>query len=202
MAIKAVVFDIGGVLELTPSTGWREKWAARIGLTVGEMRDKMYATWRGGSIGAIDLASVELQTATVLGLTKGEVKALMADLWAEYLGTHNEALHDYFRGLRPAYQTAILSNSFVGAREREQEAYDFENSCDFIIYSHEVGMAKPDPQIYQLLCDRLKLEAHEIVFLDDSPRIVESARAFGLHTVQFESNEQAIAEINQLLSSV
>jgi len=40
----------------------------------------------------------------------------MADLCAEYLGTLNVELTNYFRELRPRYRTAMLSNSFVGAR--------------------------------------------------------------------------------------
>ena len=44
----------------------------------------------------------------------------MADLWREYLGTANTELIEYARRLRPRYRTGILSNSFVGAREREQ----------------------------------------------------------------------------------
>lgn len=203
MTIKAVVFDIGGVLSLSipAASRWREKWAARSGISMEQMRKKVYTTWRAGSIGTIDLATVRAQTATFLGLSKGEIDQLMKDLWVDYLGSHNKELHDYFRGLRPAYQTAILSNSFVGAREREQEAYDFENSCDFIIYSHEVGLSKPDPRIYTLLCKRLGLAPNEVVFLDNSESIIESAREFGLHAVHFKNNEQAIAEIETLLKN-
>ena len=52
----------------------------------------------------------------------------------------------------------ILSNSFVGAREREQAAYGFEDLVDEIIYSHECGMSKPDPGIHALACERLRVE--------------------------------------------
>ncbi len=60
-------------------------------------------------------------------------------------GTANTDLIEYARRLRPRYRTGILSNSFVGAREREQAAYGFEDLVDEIIYSHECGMSKPDP---------------------------------------------------------
>ena len=42
----------------------------------------------------------------------------------------------------------MLSNSFVGAREREQQAHGLEDMCDVIVYSHEAGFVKPDAQIY------------------------------------------------------
>lgn len=71
-----------------------------------------------------------------------------------------------------------MSNSFVEAREREQDAYGFEDLVDEIVYSHEVGMCKPDPRIYELTCMRLGVGPEEMVFLDDvvivSMRLVRS----------------------------
>ena len=70
-----------------------------------------------------------------------------------------------------------MSNSFVGAREREQAAYAFEDLVDEIVYSHEAGMSKPDPRIYALICARLDVRAQETVFLDDAdqaPRAVHT----------------------------
>ena len=200
MAIKAIVFDIGGVLEITPPTGWQQKWEGLLELSSGQLRGKMYDTWRAGSIGTITLDQVHEQTASVLNISTEQVVLLMDDLWTEYLGSLNTELYDYFKSLRPKYTTAILSNSFVGAREKEQEHYGFENSCDTIIYSHEVGMAKPDPRIYALTCEQLKLEPYEIIFVDDVKVIIEAAVKFGLHGVLFESNRQTISSIESLVA--
>ncbi len=72
--------------------------------------------WRAGSVGRIPEADVERRTGEILGLDRAQLDDFMADLWAEYLGTLNAELAAYFASLRPRYQTAILSNSFVGAR--------------------------------------------------------------------------------------
>lgn len=125
----------------------------------------------------------------------------MTDIWREYLGTPNTELMEYFRGLRPRYQTAILSNSFVGAREREQEAYQFDEMCDFIIYSHEVGMQKPNPAIYALTCERLALPPNEVIFLDDNDWAIDAANAYGMRGIVFKDNTQAMADINALLQT-
>jgi epoxide hydrolase-like predicted phosphatase len=124
----------------------------------------------------------------------------MADIWREYLGTANTELIDYARQLRPRYRTGILSNSFVGAREREQAAYGFEDLVDEIVYSHEAGMSKPDPRIYALVCERLGVHPQEAVLLDDWDGSVTGAREAGLHAVQYEDNDQAITVIEQLLA--
>jgi FMN phosphatase YigB (HAD superfamily) len=64
--------------------------------------------------------------------------------------TLNAELSTYFSSLRPCYQTALLGNSFVSARSREQERYHY-----LIIYSHVVGIAKPERRIFELTCERL-----------------------------------------------
>ena len=199
MAIRAVIFDIGGVLEYTPATGWQECWADRLGLPEADLAARLDPLARAGNLGQITLPEFERGVAASLGLGPADLAHFMADLWAEYLGTLNTELTDYFAGLRPRYKTGILSNSFVGAREREQEAYGFADLCDLVVYSHEEGMQKPDPRFYRLASGRLRVAPEEAVFLDDMQDRVEAARAVGMHGVLFETNEQAIADIEACL---
>ena len=201
MAIRAVVFDIGGVLEITPDLGVTRLWEARLGLADGGLDERMRDTWVGGSIGTITEDDVHQAIRERLGLDEGQLTAFMADIWREYLGTPNTELIEYARRLRPRCRTGILSNSFVGAREREQAAYGFEDLVDEIVYSHEAGMSKPDPQIYALVCTRLNVRPQEAVLVDDADRCVAGARRAGLHAIRYQDNQQAIAEIEQLLTS-
>ena len=53
MTIQAVVFDIGGVLEITPDLGVTGIWESRLGLGPGELDKRMSDVWRGGGIGTI-----------------------------------------------------------------------------------------------------------------------------------------------------
>jgi epoxide hydrolase-like predicted phosphatase len=205
MAIRAVVFDIGGVLEVTPDPQMRElnvRWDAQFGLHPGELDERMARMehlWRAGSLGQCTEADVERGLCEIVGLTQEQVDAYMAAMWKEYVGTLNVELADYFRGLRPRYPTGIISNSFVGAREREQALYHFSELADPIIYSHEVGIAKPDPRIYELTCERMGVQPAEMIFLDDAEVCVEAARALGIHGVRFRETAQAIAAIDALL---
>jgi epoxide hydrolase-like predicted phosphatase len=196
MVIRAVVFDIGGVLEITPDLGVHQRWETQLGLPAGEILARMSDVWQGGSIGTITLDDVHEALRDRLGLDD----KLMADLWREYLGTANTELIEYARGLRPRYRTGIVSNSFVGAREREQAAYGFENLVEEIVYSHEVGFSKPDPRIYALICTRLNVLPGEMIFLDDVDVCVTGARDAGIHAVRYQGNAQAIAEIEQVLA--
>ena len=201
MVICAVVFDIGGVLEIDPDLGVIPMWENRLGLPAGELNERMHDAWVGGSIGAISEGDVHQALRDRLGLDKQQVAAFMADIWREYLGTPNTELIDYARQLRPRYRTGILSNSFVGAREKEQAAYCFEDLVDDIVHSHEAGMSKPDPRIYALACTRLGVRPDETVFIDDTEYCVAGAREVGLHAVRYLDNAQVINEIEVLLAS-
>ena len=116
MTIQAVVFDIGGVLEINRDLGVTGMWESRLGLGPGELNERMADVWRGGSIGMISEDDVRQAVRECLGLDGGPLAEFMSDIWREYLGTANTELIGYVRQLRPRCRTGILSNSFVGAR--------------------------------------------------------------------------------------
>jgi epoxide hydrolase-like predicted phosphatase len=199
VAIEAVVFDIGDVLEENPRTGWPERWATRLSTPVAQFERRLGEIWAPGSVGRLSLDDIERQTAAAFDLDDTALAALMEDAWREYVGTLNHELADYFARLRPRYKTGILSNSFVGAREREQQAHRLDEICDVIVYSHEEGCLKPDPQIYRIACDRLGVDPESAVLLDDLEANVEGARAVGMNAITFRTNAQAISELQALL---
>jgi epoxide hydrolase-like predicted phosphatase len=201
VAVDAVVFDIGGVLELTPATGWESRWADELGLSREEFDRRLGRLWRPGELGHESLEAIEDQTARVLELDGDQLARLTADIWAEYLGTLNTELADFFTALRPRFRTGILSNSLVGAREREESAYGLADMCDVIVYSHEEGLAKPDRSFYELVCARLGCEPTRTAFVDDKESCVAGAQAAGLRAVRFLSNEQAIAALEALFDA-
>jgi putative hydrolase of the HAD superfamily len=201
MTIQAVVFDIGGVLEVTPSLGVSEMWEPRLGLEPGEINRRMRDVWEDGAVGAISEQDVRRALTKRLGLDERQLEEFMGWIWREYLGCANAELIGYARQLRPRYRTGILSNSFVGATEREQAAYGFGDLVDEVVYSHECGMSKPDPGIYALACERLRVEPGQMVFLDDHEPYVEGARQAGIHAVLYQDNAQAVGDIERLLES-
>jgi putative hydrolase of the HAD superfamily len=195
MTIQAIVFDIGGVLELTPDPGLDKKWEQKLNLKQDELNQRLGEVWRGGSVGTITIQQVHQNIGEIMNWSKEQVNEFMADIWKEYLGTLNVELAEYFRSLRPKYKTAIISNSFVGAREKEAEHYQFDSICDFIIYSHEVGLRKPDHKIFSLACEQLGLQPYEIIFVDDHKEVYASAEEMGMHCIEFKDNAQTIADI-------
>ncbi|WP_203716836.1 HAD family hydrolase [Asanoa siamensis] len=199
MVIRAVVFDVGGVLEFTEPMDFDRRWEETLGLGDGAIGATMADVWAAGEIGTVTEAQVHAAMRDRLGLTVDQVEAVMADMWKQYLGKPNTDLIAYARALRPRFRTGILSNSFVGAREREQAAYGLTDLVDDCVYSHEVGLSKPDPALWELTCRRLDVAPQEVVFVDDLPLSVTAARAYGMGAVLFETTAQVIAELDALL---
>lgn len=203
MTLRAVVFDLGGVLELDVielvDHGLDARWEARLGLPAGELDRRMQSFWHAGSVGACTEEEVHQGMREQLGMSQEQVEEYMSEMWDWYCGRLNVPLANYFRSLRPRYRTAILSNSFVGARREEQRRHQVEDMCDLIIYSHEVGVAKPDQRIFELTWQRLGVQPEEMLFLDNSRGHVEAACVCGIQAILFENTDQALAALESQL---
>ncbi|HLW00337.1 MAG TPA: HAD family phosphatase [Ktedonobacterales bacterium] len=216
MSIRTVIFDIGGILEIIPDGGdptirfpyMLASWEARLGMKPGELDarldtldEQLHFRGEAGLLGTCTEEEWQAGLQQATGMDDTQLAAFLNDFWDIYMGSPNDELMAYFHGLRPRYQTALLSNSFVGARQREQERFHFAEMTDLIIYSHEEGIAKPDQRIFQRACERLGTLPEEIVFLDDVEQNVAAASACGFHTVLFRDTAQAIADIEACLQA-
>jgi len=201
------VFDIGGVLEVVDDDAWPQlwinRWGDRLGLAPGEVAARLAAYDPGGSVvtGEVSEAQMRQMYASALDLDDAAADQMMAQLWDAYCGTLDVDLRDFAADLRPRYTTAILSNSADGARREEQRRHGFEDLVDVVLYSHELGLAKPDPAVYRVACARLGVEPGEVVFLDDVEANVATARELGWHAVLHRSTAQSIAAITELLEA-
>lgn len=96
------------------------------------------------------------------------------------------------------YHCYILSNYPKSTYEKTKEELDYEEYIDGGIYSWQVKMAKPEPEIYQELLKRYGLVPQECVFIDDNIMNVEMARALGIHAIHFTTKEEAEVELRKL----
>jgi FMN phosphatase YigB (HAD superfamily) len=199
MTIKAVVCDIGGVLEVIDDSVFPGPWPARLGLTDAGFAERLEGLDGDPLVGEVGWPDVLGHWRVRLGLDEERAQALGEDFWRWYVGTPDERLVTWFAGQRPDRLTAILSNSGPGARERERH-HGFEGMVDDLVYSHEVGLAKPEPAVYALTASRLGVRPDEVVFLDDVEVNVEAARAAGWHAVLHEETERSIAEMDRIIA--
>ena len=97
-----------------------------------------------------------------------------------------------------SYRCLYLSNFSKSSHVQCAAALDFLPYMDGGILSYEDKVIKPMPEIYRLLIDRYGLTPGECVFLDDTKRNLDAAEKFGIHTIHFQNQEQAIEELRKL----
>ncbi len=197
--IKAVVLDIGSVLEVIDDDAFPAPFERRHGLADGAVGAA--ADFDGDArVGELTEAEVRAHWQRRLGLSDTQADELMADYWRWYVGSLDEPLMAWFSAVRGrGLKAGILSNSSPGAREAER-CWGFEDVTDDIVYSHEVGLAKPDPAIYALAASRLGVAPDEVVLLDDVPENVDGARAAGWHAVLHEETGRSIVELERVIA--
>ncbi len=200
MPIKAVIFDFGGVLVRTTNEGGRKKWEERLNLAPGELSRTVFESEVSilATVGRVREEDIWKHVSDIYGLSPNELHALEQDFWSG--DELDQTLIGYIHSLRPRYKTAILSNAWSGARLTFTNRFAIHDAVDLIVVSAEVGLAKPDPRIYQLIVKRLEVLPEESIFVDDFEQNVIAARTFGIHAIQFINTRQVIHEIDDLLA--
>jgi HAD superfamily hydrolase (TIGR01509 family) len=200
MAIRAVAFDIGDVLErIDPIQRFTGPWRDRLGMSEPDFEAALATVDDHVThVGGLSEAQLARQYAAALGLSAAQTAEFMADMWDWYCGELDTGLVRFAASLRPRFRTGILSNSVDGARREEQARYQFEQLVDIIVYSHEAGVAKPDPRAFLLLCDGLGVQPGELVFLDDVPGHIDAACELGIHGIVHVSTPDSIAAVEAL----
>lgn len=201
MAIRAVAFDIGDVLErIDPIQCFTQPWRIRLGMSEADFEAALAKVDpdRASRVGSVSEAEMARQYAAALSLSAEQTAEFMADMWDWYCGDLDTELVRFAASLRPRFRTGILSNSVDGARREEQARYQFEQLVDIVIYSDEAGVAKPDPRAFRLLCEGLGVQPDELVFLDDVPGHIDAACALGIHGLLHVSTPDSIAAVEAL----
>lgn len=189
MNIKGLIFDYGGVL-------WDMRWdvsaslAAEHGLEELAVVETLYGseTWRQIAIGVGDRDAWHRESHARLEALAGKPLPPLHQHWRESQAWIEPNL-DLIRRLRPPYATAVLSNADRTLRERFVEKGGTLDLFDAFVCSGEVGVAKPDPRIYALTAERLGMRPADCVFIDDSERNVDAARATGMSAIYFRIDQ-------------
>jgi 2-haloacid dehalogenase len=103
-----------------------------------------------------------------------------------------ERLHD--RGVPLYALTNFSGETFRPTRER----FPFFERFRGIVVSGDEKMLKPEARIYRLLCERYRVDPRQAVFIDDSFKNVEGARAVGLHGIHYQGAEALAQELKYL----
>jgi epoxide hydrolase-like predicted phosphatase len=201
MPIKAVIFDLGGVLVHTVDRRAQRRWEVCLGVAEGDLPRLVVETASSMEAvkGKISEEAAWRIVGKNLGLNSGQLEQFRQDYFAG--DRIDPCLTRFLCNLRPSYKTAILTNAWLGARELFDPKYKLSRLVSTVIYSAEERMAKPDLRIYRLCAERLAVRCSEAVFIDDKEENVRAARRAGMHGLNFESGSQIIAELRLLLNA-
>jgi putative hydrolase of the HAD superfamily len=199
MTIRAIYFDLGGVIVRTEFQAPRQRLADRLGMEYEDLVKLVFDSQTAiqATLGRISEDEHWAAVVRRLHLPDTETQALRDEFFAgDVTDLH---LLDDMRGLHKQYKVGLISNAWSGLRPWIGNK-NFVDIFDVMIISAEVQAAKPDARIYQIALEALGVAPAEAVFLDDSAANVAGARAVGMQAIHFVQPEQALDELKQILA--
>jgi putative hydrolase of the HAD superfamily len=210
MGFQAVLWDFGGVVTTSPFDNFNRYETGR-GLPLNFIRgvnainhqDNAWAKFESSrcSVDEFDelfaretaAAGHEIRGRDVIGLLGGEVRPRMVKV---------------LQRCKQDYRVACLTNNAkagqgTGMSSTDQQADDVKAVMalfDLVIESSKEGIRKPDPRIYTLACERLKVAPQAVVYLDDLGINLKPARELGMTTIKVVSEQQAIDDLSRILA--
>ena len=200
MAIKAVIFDLAGVVLFPIRGTFNSLLAERLEAPLDEvervMSDHTNDLWDLNEI-SDDAFYDHLLTELNMPLEKKAIirKFVVDDFYVD------EEMLNLVRELRKTCTTALLTNFPAHVHDFMKSAWRMDGAFDHLIVSADVKLIKPDPRIYQLSLERLGCLAHEVVFIDDRQINIDSAQALGINCILFKSKSKTIAALGRIIRS-
>ena len=198
-SIKAVIFDLGGVLIRTEDRRPRQMLADAFGMTASELEKIFFGGESGDAAQRGDITAAEHweNVRVTLNLRPDEIEAVRTTFFSG--DVLDRQLFDYITSLRLRYRTIALSNAMSDARPSLLNKWTLGSLFDQIFISAEMGMMKPDPRIYLAVLSQLDVSPVETVFVDDFLHNIQAAKALGLRTIWFRHRDTAIGELQKML---
>jgi putative hydrolase of the HAD superfamily len=199
--IKAVISDFGGVLVRTRTEGSRRALEQRLGLPPNTIDARVFSSDLSLKAMCGEVSEDELWRTLERELDLPRFGMTWQEFQREFFVEDflDEELVALIRSVRPALKTGLISNAWDGLREVLRTRVPIADVFDVLVISAEEKIAKPDPRIYHLALQRLGVQPHEAIFLDDFVENIHAANALGLIGVHFQSSAQAQRDIRALL---
>lgn len=201
--VRAVLFDMGGVLVASPFAGFA-RYERLVGLPEGTIRrinatDPDTNAWARYESGRSDRATFcrEFEAeAAALGF-RVDAPAVLASMRGGIIPEMVAALER----IHGRWRTGLLTNNLAPMDPSSELARALLPHFDAVVESAVVGVRKPDPAFFRMACDALDVAPEACVFLDDLGVNCKGARALGMHTIKVVDPIDALAELERLLGA-
>lgn len=138
------------------------------------------------------------------------IKVILFDCFGVLVGSSLEAFYDtpvntplieFIRDtLKPKYRIGMLSNAADNWLD-ELFSADDQALFEHAVLSYQVGLAKPDPGIYNAAVERFGVEPEQCLFVDDKERNCDAARGVGMQALTYKNFSQFQRDISHVLGS-
>jgi putative hydrolase of the HAD superfamily len=205
MAVRAVIFDLGGVVFPSPFEAF-DAYEHDRGLPAGSVRGLIRVSSETGAWAALERGELTMTEfhdaldaeAELAGFAL-EAEQLMQRVGAGF-GPRPAMVHAIHRIRDAGIATAALTNNWIAPDGRGVAANGHEElAFDVVVESAVEGLRKPDPRIYELVLARLGVAAEHCVFLDDLGINLKPARAMGMTTIKVTDPHDALRELATVL---
>ena len=208
MAIEAVIWDFGGVFTSSPFEAFN-RLEAQIGAPKDHIRrvnatnhhENAWALFERNDIDAARFDQLFLEESTALGFPiRG------ADVLPKLSGELRPRMVEALKACKQHYKVGCITNNVVsmhspGQNEVQQAAGAMGQVMpyfDAIIESSKAGVRKPDPKIYQMMCDLLDVKPEACIYLDDLGINCKPAAQLGMKAIKVIDVDQTLGELSAL----
>jgi putative hydrolase of the HAD superfamily len=198
--LKAVIFDYGEVLSHRPTTAEIEQLAGFFKIGV----DRLPALWDRNR-GAFDRGDLtpevywtrlaEDAETSITARQVEEICQLDMDMWSNV----NAGMVEWARRLGASgMKVGLLSNMHPAMVAHSRRQFAWIKDFDFVTFSGEVRLIKPDAAIYEHTLRGLGVQASEALFLDDREANVQAAQALGIRALRFQSAAKLCSDLRDM----
>lgn len=201
MSIRAVFFDLGGVILRTEYQAPRQHLAEEFGMDYEDIDKIVFGGGPNGSaarasIGEITEEEHWLNVMKVLKRPANEYERIRDEFFAGDVIDLN--IVNFLRSIKSKHKVGLISNAWSGLRayiEREK----FDDAFHHMIISAEVGAMKPSAKIYEFALEQVQVKANEAVFVDDVLENIKACEKLGMQGIHFTDPESALKKLKALL---
>jgi epoxide hydrolase-like predicted phosphatase len=192
--LDAIIFDLGGVIlnidynltrqafEKSGITNFHEMYSQATA-------DDLFENLETGTVSEEDFYK-QFNKRTQIALDKNEIQIN----WNAMLLSFRERSLEFLESIKSKYKLYLLSNTnhihldaFNKIYHTTSRIKPFEEFFDKVYYSCEIGLRKPNSDIYEFVLKENDLEAAKTLFIDDSVQNIDAAKAVGLQTILLNS---------------
>lgn len=186
--VRAIVFDCFGTLVGSSYFTFRN-------ICPPERLKELTDTRTAADYGYLTRDEYARRIGYIVGMDEKRVRAAI-----DQQHVRNESLIAYVRILKRTYKTGLLSNVGSEVMDAIFTDKDMNDLFDARVLSCDVGMVKPDRQIYLLIVKQLGLSPEECIMVDDREEFCAGADAAGMRPVLHRSNHETMRAIDRLLA--